>query len=568
MRRPDLPRRRLVIDGAKVRQVTGGRQRTVVVTTTSDPERRRCLAGLANASTVTSDARPHITGDTCAIVVDGAEAVSDLSAARVERWVSRGGRLLLIGSPPPDEAWHELTGVASTRELTVGEYVLEPDGHALTTRVDGEVPVVDALRALDTTAARTLFRTVVGAREVTVVAHRAIGDGSVTVAGLDGGHGALLSASLSTVLARSLRASSTDGAATLGVGVVGYGSFGSMGYRHGIACAATPGLRLAAVADADPRRRADAGDAFPEATIHEDAAALVDDDAVDVVVVATPPVSHADLAAQALAAGRHVVVEKPLCLTVADADRLVARAEAHQRVLTVHQNRRWDADFLAITQVVDRGLLGDLFNIETFVGTFEHPCRAWHSEVSVSGGAVYDWGAHHLDWMLLLFGGFPATVQTISHKRVWHDVTNADQLRVRLRWDDGREAEFVDSMLAAVRRPKFYIQGTRGTLVGHYRPLRTETVDPREGYVATDHHHAEAPADLLLARHDAGLGISETRLALPPPPRHAFHRNLADHLLLGEPLAVPPEQARRIVVLLEAAHRSGQAAGPEIRVAP
>lgn len=548
--------------------MTGGRQRTVVVTTTSDPERRSALAGLAAASPVAFDTRPRLADDVTAIVLDGPETVSDLSADRVARWVARGGRLLLIGAPPADDGWRTLTGVTSTRALTTAEYVLEPDGHPLTTRVDRETPIVDALRALDTGGARTLLRAVVGTRQVTVVAHQTVGDGSVTVAGLAGRDGALRSAALSTVLGRALRPSRQPATAPLGVGVIGYGSLGSMGYRHGVACDETPGLYLTAVADADPRRRSDAAEAFPDAAIHDDAAALLADGAVDVVVIATPPVSHGDLAARALDAGRHVVVEKPLCLTVADADRLCALADAQDRVLTVHQNRRWDADVLAIRRVVDRGLLGDLFNVETFVGSFEHPCRAWHSDVSVSGGAVYDWGAHHLDWMVLLLGGFPDTVQTTSHKRVWHDVTNADQIRVRLRWADGREAEFVDSMLAAVRRPKFYIQGTQGTLVGHYRPLRTEVVEPREGYLATDHHHAEAPADLLLARHEPGLGTTETTLALPPPPRHAFHRNLADHLLLCEPLAVTADHARRLVVLLEAAHRSGQTGGDEIRVAP
>ena len=78
----------------------------------------------------------------------------------------------------------------------------------------------------------------------------------------------------------------------------------------------------------------------------------------------------------------------------------------------------------------------------------------------------------------------------------------------------------------------------------------------------------EAPADLLLARSEPGVGISETRLALPATPVHPFHRNLADHLHLGEPLAVTPAQARRTVILLEAAHRSGMTGGDEVRVEP
>ena len=182
----------------------------------------------------------------------------------------------------------------------------------------------------------------------------------------------------------------------------------------------------------------------------------------------------------------------------------------------------------------------------------------------MSGGTVYDWGSHHVDWMLQLFGGLPATVTAVGHKRVWHDVTNLDQLRVRLQWDDGREAEFLSSDVAGIRRPKFYVQGTRGTLVGHYRPVAFERLDPALGYVREPAHHAEAPADLVLATYASGTGLSEVRLGLPPVEPFAFHRNLADHLLLGDPLAVRPESARDVVAVLEAATSSAAAGGAPV----
>src|SRR2546428_760386 len=183
-------------------------------------------------------------------------------------------------------------------------------------------------------------------------------------------------------------------------------------------------------------------------------------------------------------------------------------------MLTVHQNRRWDPDFVALRRAVGAGLLGEIFNVETFVGGYAHPCRTWHSDTAVSGGAGYDWGSHHVDWVLQLLAGVPRVVQAHGHKRVWHDVTNLDQIRVRMTWPDGREAEFLQSDIAAVRRPKFYVQGTTGTLVGSYRTVTLEHIEPGRGYVATQAHHAEAPAELLLARYESGYGISETR---PPP---------------------------------------------------
>jgi hypothetical protein len=164
----------------------------------------------------------------------------------------------------------------------------------------------------------------------------------------------------------------------------------------------------------------------------------------------------------------------------------------------------------------------------------------------------------------MLLGGTPRVVQAHGHKRVWHDVTNVDQLRVRMTWGDGREAEFFQSDIAAVRRPKFYVQGTAGTLVGRYRMVTFEHIEPGRGYVAREAHHAEAPAELLLARYESGYGISETRLppALEQP--YAFHRNLADHLHLGEPLAVTPASVRRVIAVLEAAQRSSTRGGEAV----
>jgi len=326
----------------------------------------------------------------------------------------------------------------------------------------------------------------------------------------------------------------------------------------------TDGLELVAVVDPNVERRKAAETDFPGVRAYASVSDLVNDDDVEVALVATPPAHHVTLTLALLRAGKHVACEKPLCLTVAEADQIIGTATASRRMLTVHQNRRWDPDFVALRRAVNAGLLGEIFNVETFVGGYAHPCRTWHSDTAVSGGAGYDWGSHHVDWVLQLLGGVPRLVQAHGHKRVWHDVTNHDQIRVRMTWSDGREAEFLQSDIAAVRRPKFYVQGTAGTLVGTYRTITLEAIEPGRGYVATQAHHAEAPAELVLARYESGYGISETRLppALEQP--YAFHRNLADHLHLGEPLAVTPASVRQVIAVLEAAQRSSTRGGAAV----
>ena len=206
---------------------------------------------------------------------------------------------------------------------------------------------------------------------------------------------------------RLLRHDLPDVPGEIGVAIVGYGPYGGMGYLHGLACAETDGLRLAAVVDTVPERLVAAAADFAEVRAYPDATSLVGDAAVELVIVATPPASHASIALEALRAGRHVVLEKPMCLTAADADRLIAEAERLDRMLTVHQSRRWDRDFMALREIVAGGRIGEVFNVETFVGGFDHPCRLWHSDELVSGGAIFDWGSHHVDWILRLYGSPP-----------------------------------------------------------------------------------------------------------------------------------------------------------------
>jgi predicted dehydrogenase len=334
------------------------------------------------------------------------------------------------------------------------------------------------------------------------------------------------------------------------VGLLGYGA---IGHEHNAAIAATTGLTLAAVCDRNAERVSAALSLAPDARVVADADALVDDDGVDLVVVSTPPDSHVSWALRALAAGKHVVVEKPFCLTVAEADEMLALAASGDRVLAVYQNRRWDPDYLALKRVVRAGGIGEVFHLESFVGGYGHPCNYWHSDEDVSGGAIYDWGSHHLDWTLDLLPGDVSWVSATTHKRVWHDVTNADHSRVLLHFASGAEAEFVHSDLAAALKPKWYVLGTRGAVRGDYRA---------DVAVPTDY-----PALLTVCTPDGAGGVHEQRLSVPDAPAQPFHRELADRILSGEPMSVTPAGSRRNIAVMEAATASARDGGRPVEVA-
>jgi len=340
----------------------------------------------------------------------------------------------------------------------------------------------------------------------------------------------------------------------LGVGLLGYAP--SVGQYHGQGAEVTAGLELKAACDLSPERLQQAQTDFPELKTYTSAETLGSDPDIDLVIIATPPNTHADLSVQMLTAGKHVVCEKPLALNRSETAAMVAVADRQRLHLSCHQNRRWDVDYLAIKQVLAEGLIGDLFYLETFVGGFSHPCGYWHSDAAVSGGTAYDWGAHYIDWIVGLCSGRIESVIGTRHKRVWHDVTNADQERIQIRYAGGLEAEFIHSDISAARKPKWYLLGTRGAIVGHWQDITEYQIDPLLYFHRHDIPATEMPPDLTVHRRHGSGKITALKPAIPDRTVFGFHRNLADHLLTGEPLVAPLADSLRVVAVLEAASLS------------
>jgi predicted dehydrogenase len=350
---------------------------------------------------------------------------------------------------------------------------------------------------------------------------------------------------------------------TLGIGLLGYAP--SVGQIHGLGAQNTPGLELRAACDLSPRRLEQAQQDFTHIKSYAAPDAFAADATIDLVIIATPPNTHAELAIQMMAAGKHVVCEKPLALTRRETDAMIEMADKQGVHLSCHQNRRWDVDYLAIQQALREGLIGELFYMETFVGGFHHPCGYWHSHDAVSGGLTYDWGAHYLDWVVSLIAEPIHTVMSTSHKRVWHDVTNADQERIQLRFAGGQEAQFMHSDIAALRKPKWYLLGTQGAISGQWKDVVEYEPDPVTYF---EQHHipaTEMPPDLTLYRRHSSGQIVTQKLAVPERQHYGFHRNIADHLLSGEPLTAPLAHSVQVVAILEAAARSAARGGtPEV----
>jgi len=455
-----------------------------------------------------------------------------------------------------DDALPDLFGVqpeslGSAVELRV---LFDNADHPLALRLPEAIYLNDCRRVLTRTAAdaETILYADWHCRRRPVLTHRRVGAGSALCTALpdcfDPGFGRVLYR-----LFFHLAGNPVD-RPSLGVGILGYAP--SVGPTHGLGTQNTPGLNLRAICDLNPDRLSAAVKDFPDVKAYRSAGRIAADPDVDLVIVATPPNTHADLCLQMMSAGKHVVSEKPLALNNRETAAMLAIAAKHGVHLSCHQNRRWDPDYLAIKQALADGLIGDLFYMETFVGGFQHPCGYWHSHASVSGGLSYDWGAHYLDWIVSLMPEPVETVVGTRHKRVWPDVTNADQERIQIRFAGGTEAEFMHSDMAAARKPKWYLLGTKGAIVGHWRDVASYEIDPvlyfqRHEIPATE----MAPDITVFSRRRTGEFM---RIKPPIPERNhfQFHGNLADHLLLGEALAAPLDDSVKVVAILEAAARS------------
>jgi predicted dehydrogenase len=204
-----------------------------------------------------------------------------------------------------------------------------------------------------------------------------------------------------------------------------------------------------------------------------------------------------------------------------------------------------------------------VFHLEAFVGGYGHPCNYWHSDASVSGGALFDWGSHIIDQVLDLIPGDVETVTAINHKRVWHDVTNADHARMTLLFDGGREATFVYSDLAAALKPRWFILGTTGAITGEWRDASVIARSP----IGTLDEDVLAPADSppRMRLHSSAGDITE--LSAPPAEPHPFHSDLALSLHYGLSPRVRGEQSRRVVAMLEAAEESARLGGMPVKPA-
>ena len=339
----------------------------------------------------------------------------------------------------------------------------------------------------------------------------------------------------------------------INVGLIGFGMSGSV--FHAPFITNVPGLHLSKIRETRPENIAVANKRYPEAQIVDNAKAIFEDTAIDLVVLATPNSTHLSLAKEALKAGKHVVVEKPFTVTSAEADELIELAEKQDRLLTVYQNRRWDSDFKTILKLVSENLLGEVVEYEAHFDryrTFLKP-NSWKEEDAPGSGLLYDLGSHLIDQAICLFG-LPSEVSA-DLRTQREDSQIIDNFQLMLYYPNLR-VTLRAGMLVREPGPRYKIYGDQGSFLKYGMDVQEaalkEGVSPRgraDWGVEPEEIWGKLNTDFeglhIIGKIESEVGDYT-----------AFYQNVYNAILGDEELAVSSDQARDTIRVIELAMQS------------
>ncbi len=314
--------------------------------------------------------------------------------------------------------------------------------------------------------------------------------------------------------------------AVAGLGTMGFG-------WHCKTLAKLSGFKLTAAFDLSKKRLELAEETY-HIQLFSNWKAFLESDTYDLLIIATPSVFHAKQTIDALNAGKHVVVEKPMCLTTREADRMIAAARENGRMLSVFQNRRWDSDYLTVKRAVDKGLIGKLYSVRRVGVTYSQMMRTfgvsefrpgWRCEKKYGGGLLYDFGAHYIDQLLQLVKSRPVDVYGNLEGLRWTKDAD-DWFLCVIRFADGMVAQIEVARISPLSFGGLHLFGSKGAISG--RQIKTM----KDG--------REREYELKPVRDDWP----------------AYYRNIHKVLTRGAGLAVKPEEVREVIRVLDAIRKS------------
>jgi predicted dehydrogenase len=327
------------------------------------------------------------------------------------------------------------------------------------------------------------------------------------------------------------------------IGVIGLGNMGRTHSRH-ILDGKVPGLQLTAVADYSSQ----ATEAFPEVTAFAAPEALITSGKVDAVLIATPHFSHTSIGIAALQAGLHVLVEKPISVHKADAEKLIAAHTNPRQVFAAMFNQRTDPYYLKIREMVHDGTLGPVRRVSwTITNWFRtaayYASGSWRATWAGEGGGILlNQCPHNLDLYSWLFGQ-PDRVRAFCRYGQYHDIEVEDDVTAYFEYDNGATATFIATTGEAPGTNRLEIAAENGRLVMENDKLVfTRNATPTSEFSRTTKEMFSAPKTTEHLFEYPGHGDQHIGVM----------RNFAEAIAHGKPLIAPAAEGLRSVELANA----------------
>jgi len=271
----------------------------------------------------------------------------------------------------------------------------------------------------------------------------------------------------------------------------------------------------------------------------------------ELVVVATQSHDHARQSIEALRAGRHVLVEKPMATSLRDVDRMIAARDETGRLLTIHQSARFAPDYLHIQEVMKSGVLGKVFFVRRGGYSF-HRRRDWQTLSKYGGGQMNNTAVHMIDQVVQLLGS-PPKAAFGDLQQIINPGDVEDHVKVVVRGESGMVVEVESTMVCAQPLPAWVVMGSRGTLVSdgktshlRYTELkRLPTVKPIDSHVVAERRYGFGEKINFVEETIPSVGKSQKN----------YYDYLYDSLRRGKPLFVTPESVRNTMWVLQQARK-------------
>jgi len=239
--------------------------------------------------------------------------------------------------------------------------------------------------------------------------------------------------------------------------VVGYGGMGSWHVNHALK---SDVLELCGIYDIDKKKSALAEERGIKAYASLDD--VINDRDVELVTVAIPNDVHLDTVCRLLKGGKNVICEKPVALSTEEFNIMVKTAEESGKLFTVHQNRRWDVDYLAIQAICDSGEIGKPLRIESRIHGSRGIPSDWRGIKQYGGGMILDWGVHLIDQLMLVYKD--EKIATINCEET--HITNKevdDGFYLTITFESGAVAFVEVGTYNFLPLPRFYMKSEHGT---------------------------------------------------------------------------------------------------------